>query len=714
LRARQFAISETELFEINMSPGNLKQLASKIDARVGMEFEMVVPMVENEEAEPDYDRDERVQSWSQVANFFRNNEYNSNRELDDLRLELNEEYVESGYFLEAEELWWKENEDYYVEQEIDEKIGEKLYLKATEIFDNEESDNEGYGSKENFLRAMGGQGSKKRDNAIETIYTRLLAEAVSKSIEDEDDMYQTARENAMEENEADHDRGFNNFLVEKYRWMSDIASNFSSIVVWPYYEQDTSNISTVANNFSPYVNMKVDYSQSYHGAKRRSNSYVVEPDGSISGNNSGDTGLEFVSPPLTLEEMSEHLEGVKEFAKDFSCYTNKSTGLHINVSVPNMTLDNLDYIKLALLLGDKYVLDQFDRAANTYCKSAMTDIIQRAKNKPDMIPGLLDMMKKGLSKIASKMIHSGTTGKYTSINTKEKYIEFRSPGGDWLNADLDKIVTTMNRFVVALDAAVDPEKYKEEYNKKLYKIIAPEDAGDIIKYFSRYAAGDLPKTALKSFLKQANLERQVNRNPKSDKSYWWNVSVAGSGTGAQVVAATKDEAINAAIASNSALSQYNRSAFIARIIYPYDASESDLPVTIGNTDNVNTNEFELVNNFGRSYGIFNSFLDAKIAAQLLADRYREPITIRNSQRSQIIMPQNELPRIQDGTITAPENDPNANFAIIRSSDNAVINYLTHSNVVQADNAFSRWLGSQGLGGTPHPGYYLIAIRPRQA
>ena len=75
------------------------------------------------------------------------------------------------------------------------------------------------------------------------------------------------------------------------------------------------DVGTVANDFSPYVNMKVDYSQSYHGAKRRPDTYVVEPDSSLTGDNPGDTGLEFVSPPLTLEQMGKHLEGVREFAR---------------------------------------------------------------------------------------------------------------------------------------------------------------------------------------------------------------------------------------------------------------------------------------------------------------------------------------------------------------------------------------------------------------
>jgi hypothetical protein len=653
MRARNF-IAEAELFEINMSPGNLKQLASKIDARVGMEFEMIVPNVESDESsesEPDYTNDERVRGWSSIEQFFNDGEWNSRSSVSDLHNELFQEYTESDYWREAEDSWWEENQEYYVEQAVEKELGEELWAQAAEQLGDKKFADE-----------------RDRKNAIQEIYSTLVSDRRDESIQNTDEIYDLAQDEAMEESEPDHGTGFDRFLRGTYSYMTDIESNFASIITWPHWEMAGDadvDVGTVANDFSPYVGMKVDYSQSYHGAKRKPDTYVVEPDSSLSGDNPGDAGLEFVSPPLTLEQMGKHLEGVREFARDHNCYTNRTTGLHINVSVPNMNLENLDYVKLALLLGDKYVLEQFGRSANTYTKSAMDEILTRAKSNRDQVPGLLDMMKNGLNKMASKMIHSGITGKYTSINTKDKYIEFRSPGGDWLNEDLDKIVATMNRFAVALDAAVDPEKYKEEYSKKLYKVIAPEDADDTIKYFAKYAAGAMPKAALKSFLKQAKLEREVKRKPDDGKRYWWKVTVAGSGAGAEVVAANRDEAIDATIASNSALARYNRGAFTAKVLRPYEGPE---------TPQNNT-----------------------------------PVSGTGSAQP----PAQEQPRRQDGSMTAPESDPDANFAVIRSSDNAVINYFTRNTRQEADQAFTRWLASQGLAGNPSPGYYLIAIRPRR-
>jgi hypothetical protein len=62
---------------------------------------------------------------------------------------------------------------------------------------------------------------------------------------------------------------------------------------------------------------------------------------------------------------------------------------------------------------------------------------------------------------------------------------------------------------VALDAAVDPEKYKNEYLKKLYKLLNPsgqtDEYGQMIDEFSRYvtAIGGASPETLRGFTQQA-------------------------------------------------------------------------------------------------------------------------------------------------------------------------------------------------------------------
>jgi hypothetical protein len=245
------------------------------------------------------------------------------------------------------------------------------------------------------------------------------------------------------------------------------------------------------------------------------------------------------------------LNKVKKWADLNGCYTNKSTGLHINISVPNYGMDRLDYLKLTILLGDEHVLREFGRMGNTFCKSALGKVQDRVRQQPDDAKALLDKMKEHLDAAATKAIHSGSTDKYTSINTKDNRVEFRSPGGDWLGeykADPGKLVNTMLRMVVALDAALDPDKYRQEYQTKLYKLLSANSKGDdTIKYFSEYVAGKIPKAALRSFVKQAQLERDTRRGKFDGKKMWWKVWKNGKAAGnygysVEVVATSEEEA----------------------------------------------------------------------------------------------------------------------------------------------------------------------------
>jgi hypothetical protein len=360
--------------------------------------------------------------------------------------------------------------------------------------------------------------------------------------------------------------------------MGDVENQYN--ITWPHYHNpDTSggdvSIQDAADSFSRAIGKEVQASDNYHSRSITRPSatelhYVVEPDGSLEADDDADGGLEFVSPALPIDELLDDLKKVKSWADKFGCYTNDSTGLHINVSVPKWQgdLQNLDYVKLAILMGDEYVLENFGRSGNTYAKSALKIVKDNITQRPEDVKRLLDTMKEHLNTSAAKLIHSGSTSKYTSVNTKDGYIEFRSPGGDWLNSNFDKIESTLLRFVVAMDAAVDETKYKEEYAKKLYKLLAgnDRDVTNTMVYFARYAAGELPQSALKSFIKQAQFERKAGKEPNG-KKMWYRIDKEGrgkSGASLEVVATSKEQALEKAASEWS----LKLSALSAAAVYP--------------------------------------------------------------------------------------------------------------------------------------------------
>ena len=498
MRYQDFKLTEDELFELNMSPSNLQRMAADINAQAGMEFEMIIPGASQGDedyemdSEPDYDMDEGFptgRGWTQeVIDFFRGGDGGSSSSTIQRALDsLDEDY------------WnWKDNK---FEEWLNDNDTLDDYLREELPQDPDESDDK-------YLERLGSD-DKEAQQARERAMERIREE-----YQDEDQ---------WDEFLQDNDIGT----------MADFGSQYN--VEWPYYTYPdapaggTVSIDDVAADFRDAIGRPVNASSNYHGGTREAGKYVVEPDGSLEPDDANDGGLEFVSPPLPLDEMLSDLDKVAKWASRIGGYTNDSTGLHMNVSVPNFDQDRLDYVKLAIFLGDEYVLDQFGRAGNTYCKSAMAQIQQIAKTNPDKVQTMLRQMQGNLSAMASKIVHTGQTSKYTSINTKTGYIEFRSPGGDWLGeyaADAGKLKNTLLRFVVALDVAMKPELYRQEYMKKLYKTLDQGDNSDTIKFFARFSAGELPQSALKSFVKQAQLQRQRGKEEKEQVD-----AVLGNATG---------------------------------------------------------------------------------------------------------------------------------------------------------------------------------------
>ena len=525
MRYQEFELNEDELFELKMSPTNLAKMAKNIDARAGMEFELIVPGVENEEeeyeSEPDYDMDESFptgRGWAQeVVNFFMNGDYGSGRR--------------------------------EVQSQID-RLQERYWDWKSDQFDDWFSNN-----RDVFYNTVRDEMSQQDDESDDEFEAR-----VRDVIDNGGDELETAMDRMREE--FDSEDQWDEFLSdEDISTMLDFANQYN--LSWPYYSEPEYNsggasIDAVADDFSQAIGRPANAASSYHGGRREAGHYVVEPDGSLQGDR-GETGLEFVSPVLTVPEMLEDIDKVAKWARQVGAYTNDSTGLHMNVSVPDQ--QNLDYVKLAMFLGDDYVLEQFGRAGNSYAKSALKKIKATAASNPDRVEEMMRQFQSGLNQLASKMIHTGSTEKFTSINNRDGWIEFRGPGGDWLGSDLGPVKNTLLRAVVALDVATKPEEFKQEYYKKLYKTLNPKGDDDSIQYFARYAAGELPQSALKSFIRQIQTKRQIGKDkPGTDQSqaggqtdvpFVWRVigdpDSPYQSQGTEVVASTAAEAKAAAV-----------------------------------------------------------------------------------------------------------------------------------------------------------------------
>jgi hypothetical protein len=498
MRAKQFVPiveAQSELFEVKMSPSSLKKLAGGIDALVGIEFEMIVPDIgsidsDDMDAEEDMDYDEEAYDIDDIVRFFNDGDYNDRSTVRDLEGELREKFDEWRNE-QINKQWNNDGREYFaqwVKNNVDPDTIADHVDKEEDLFGNRDPDGSDY---EKFIEDEWEEGFNS-------------------------DSYQSAYDEFHEERQDEGDFDEREFLREiGIRYMSDAMNVGSVFVSWPHWTYPDSgdsemNLENLADEFSDVIGRKVDYSTGYHSGPRTNYSYTIEPDSSLSGSGD-DVGLEFISPPLPIDEALEDVKKIKEWADDKGAYTNRTTGLHMNVSVPGFSQEKLDFVKLTLLLGDRYLLDRFGRSANTYCKSAL-EIIEEAPSAQDK-ELLFKKLKDNLETMASKVIHSGRVGKFTSINPKDNRVEFRGPGGDWLGQNFDKIEETLYRCVVALDAAVDPDKYRKEYLKKLTKMFSPTK-GSLEDVFVQYTAGTITREELKNKLKATQSQRKKEKLSK--------------------------------------------------------------------------------------------------------------------------------------------------------------------------------------------------------
>ena len=338
------------------------------------------------------------------------------------------------------------------------------------------------------------------------------------------------------------------------RWTSEYLSDDSNFVDWAennslgdmigfsnHFDLSWPYQTPVSNRSGGSVNMESlskEFSK-FSGYPTRVGSYSTRPDDQtgvfktdssikLMGLDSNYSGVEFASAYLPYDESVDMLNKFYKWAGDIGAETNASCGFHMGISIPGQNSSNVDVLKFVLFLGDNKVLKDFGRETSTWTKSTIDKMKSMSLTGGNRYESALAAMKQGLNTAATARIKNTALpvsyeqggDRYMSVNYKSDYIEVRSAGGNVFEMK-DKILETMNRYVRVLALAADPESEKQEYAKKLYKLLSTGVPGeeDTIKYFSQYAAGTLPSTALKSFVRQAQTTRADKNKPAASN---WN------------------------------------------------------------------------------------------------------------------------------------------------------------------------------------------------
>lgn len=601
-------IPEQKLDEVRMAPSNLDQFIRSPEAQgimVGFEAELIFEGIGSSgpdydsDPEPDYSEDRRARDIDDIIDFFDDGNYNSSRDLRNLREALNEGYFD--WFLEQFDEHWGDIAETAVEEWIeandwdwDAKIRE--HLTEMDLTDEQIDDAMAAGSRASSITSSREEANARKNDEAYAHYAEArdaaaqeLREYVEGSIESQDRAWEGAREEAEEEFRSNDEAGEGDWLrSEGLRYMSDISANYE--ISWPYYEYGQSSGGEFNENaadnlasslryavpdmtvgddeYSPKVQVGGGYHNINRNYKRNPNLWIIEPDGSLSADSDDDMPAEIVSPPIPIAQFDNTIKDFWAWAQGENAYSNESTGFHVGVSLP---YDNVDYMKLALFLGDKYVLEKFDRLGNTYAESALKKI--RRDMKPVDYPNAVALLRANLIELASKTIRSNRShGKYTSINPKDGYVEFRSMGGENYFKELPEVINTIKRYAYAMYIASNPHVERKEYAKKLYKLVgsvAPESQ-DIVQMFVKYSSGEIDKSELFGTARARQQARQAKKQTGTGGKAYWQVSVPSrSYMNIEVVASTEAEAISRAKNSESAWANLPDNLFVAKPIKPY-------------------------------------------------------------------------------------------------------------------------------------------------
>lgn len=493
------------LNEYKATPTAIARMAKNVSAIAGFEMEMVAGGSDYlDDSEPDYSMDESAYDIDDIIRFFDEDDMNDRYTLRSAQQQMFEEYQE--WRTDQVQAEWNSENHYdivkeyilnneYSYMDLAEMWLEK-YREANDLFADQEPN----------------------EDVIKSGVEEMIHDMVVDSLNDKDEHYENAKEEWVDE-WLENDNG------TESDWLSDIGiSSMSDVpdqydLVWPYYNnRDSVNRDTIAAELSGVLGRPARASDLIKN-KHPANTYLVVEDTSIqSYDGEENVGFEIVSPPLPLYAMLDDYRRIVRWANSNGHTTNDTTGLHMNVSLRDAADKDLDYVKLALLLGEEYLANIYDRFDNYYARSSVEKLRMRADTSPDRIEPLLMNMRRGLNQIAIEEFHNGWVNKFTGIFPHDGRVEFRFPGGNYLDMDIDVIDNTLMRCVVALDAAMDPAKFRKEYLKKLYKLLQPYTKDeDILNLYVRYSAGEMPRAALKSFVKQRRTEKRMKSTRVPDE-----------------------------------------------------------------------------------------------------------------------------------------------------------------------------------------------------
>lgn len=207
----------------------------------------------------------------------------------------------------------------------------------------------------------------------------------------------------------------------------------------------------------------------YHSGAGITDRWRVESDTSISGPG---IGAELISPVYnTPQEMLGEMASLFAWLEDHNAITNQTTGLHVTMSMSG-NVEPLNRLKMAVLLGDRYVLKQFDRLHSQYARSRHEELLAQARefSKSRSI-GDFEELEAALRQTIRVDRHSSINFKSTENDDGNPLVEFRIGGGENYHKNLPRIRQAVVRYATMMLIGHDPEAYRREYIRAVFRLL---------------------------------------------------------------------------------------------------------------------------------------------------------------------------------------------------------------------------------------------------
>jgi len=461
--------SEQKLFEINFNRKEVINSSLDAQIRCGWEAETVWENIEGDSDDVDnltlseVDDQYGGVDWDSISEHYTDwiYEYKQDEYLDDLiddfvnQNEDDEDYINE--FIEDEGIEESDWDDYR-EGVLRTEYGDERY---EEEGPEELSELYGYDD-DNWAREY-----------VDEYRAGDFREFLRGIAADDDDIKQAAYEEATENYDYD------DWINDQWYSMSSFCDDYG--IDYSY----GNNLGEVAELVSKFVRdssaFSDDYVESgdYGNTSGSTTQYAVESDSSIDGYG---TGAEIISPVFsTPRRMLAEMKKFFEFLQSEGASTNNSTGLHITMSYNPQDGETVSHeggkikanrVKMAVLLGDQYLLNEFLRGSNTYTKSQYKEL-QNAIGELKQESGTEGIKKaeafldKAISDDKFRAIHfKGQRDSKTNTNL----IEFRIGGGEDYETDFDKVFKAVVRYATTMVAG-HTDQYEGDYVKALSKLL---------------------------------------------------------------------------------------------------------------------------------------------------------------------------------------------------------------------------------------------------